>query len=434
MTKVKEELYDRLTGIYNRYSFYEETEKLLRNNPEEQFVIVYWNIQKFKVINELFGREAGDSILIHMAEMLRTTFCMMDNKYTYGRLERDNFILCFPGWFLEQKRFLKSGDITYTKGGMEYHFTSCYGIYFVKDRSLSISAMVDRGRIAMETVEENYVEPFAYYNEEMRDQMVMEQIMMSDCKNAIEEEQFEVYLQPICNTVDGTIVFAEALVRWKHPERGLIEPGKFIPVFEKNGFISLLDRYIWNKVCQVMLRRIQEKKKAVPVSVNVSRVDFYNKSLCNDIFNIVKEHKLDWKMIKLEITESAYSDNPGRVIEIVKRLQEYGFDILMDDFGSGYSSFNTLKDLPVDILKIDMKFMDDLSKGSKSAIILESIVRMAKQMKLKVVAEGVETKKELDFLKRIKCDYIQGFYFYKPMPEKEFMDLLDQQELQEDIL
>lgn len=422
----QDSLFDRLTGIYNRPGFYMATERLLKAHPEEEFVVAYWNVQKFKVINELFGRSAGDSLLMHMADMMRYAVRMSEQLYTYGRLERDNFVMCFPVRFILDKSFVHSGELTWVSDGVEYHFTSCYGLYIVKDRSLTIAAMVDRGRIAMETVKQNYVKPFAYYDESMKEKMVMEQILMSDCRNAVREEQFEVYYQPICNTADGTLASAEALVRWRHPEKGMIAPGEFIPVFEKNGFVSLLDRYVWERVCRMLAKRIGEKKRIVPVSVNVSRVDFYNPALCDEITGLVEGYGIDPEALQLEVTESAYSNNPNRVAEAVERLQNYGFRILMDDFGSGYSSLNTLKDLPVDILKIDMKFMDDLDKGGKSAIILESVVQMAGRMKLRVVAEGVETERDLAFLRKMGCDYIQGFYFYRPMPEREFLGLLDQ--------
>lgn len=180
-----------------------------------------------------------------------------------------------------------------------------------------------------------------------------------------------------------------------------------------------------DRVCAMLKRRRDQGLDIVPISTNVSQMDFYNKNLCEDIIEIVEKYELNPQLLRLEVTESAYADDPKRVREIVEKLQNYGFIILMDDFGSGYSSFNTLKELPVDILKIDMKFMDDLGKGGKSAIILESIVRMTKWMSLRAVAEGVETEEELNFLKSIECNYIQGYYFYRPMPEKEFENLLN---------
>lgn len=417
-------LYDPLTGIYNRQGFYQATEELFAKNPDTKYIIAYWNVRRFKVINELFGREVGDDILMQMSRMIQSAYKNVEG--TYGHLERDNFVICFAADLLNGNReFVHSGEITYTKEGTDYHFSSCYGLYVVEDKSISIGAMVDRGRIAMDTVKDNYMKPFAYYTDEMRDDIVMEQMLMSDCEAAIAEKQFEVYYQPVCNAIDGSIISAEALVRWRHPERGMVSPGVFIPLFEKNGFISVLDRYVWEDVCRMLRKRMNEKKDIVPISVNVSRVDFYNHQLCEEIVEIAEKYGINPQMLRLEVTESAYSDNPQYVMNSVRRLQNAGFVIMMDDFGSGYSSLNTLKDLPVDILKIDMKFMDDLEEGGKSAIILESIIRMTKWMNLRAVAEGVETEEELNFLRSVECNYIQGYYFYKPMPEKEFEHLLN---------
>ena len=419
---------DQLTGICNREGFYQETEELFARHPDIQYIIAYWNVKRFKVINELFGREVGDAILVRMAEMIKKAYKGVEG--TYGRLEGDHFITCFQADLLQGDRsFVHSGEIVYENEGTEYHFAACYGLYVVDDRSLSIAAMVDRSRIAMDTVKDSYMKPYAYYNDEMRKSIVMEQMLMSECETAIRENQFEVFYQPVCNALDGTITSAEGLVRWRHPEKGMISPGVFIPLFERNGFISILDHYVWDKVCQMLRRRIDEGKDVVPVSINVSRVNFYNQQLCEDIVKIVEKYGLEPGILRLEVTESSYSDNPQSVMETVKKLQSNGFTIMMDDFGSGYSSLNTLKDLPVDILKIDMKFMNDLEKGGKSAIILESIVRMAKWMSLKAVAEGVETEEELNFLRSVECNYIQGYYFYKPMPQQEFENLLNNPEL-----
>ncbi len=429
----QEDIWDSLTGIYNRRGFYLATQELFDRNPDTEYVIAYWNVQRFKVINELFGREVGDGILIRMAEMIKSAYRGVEGNHgiegTYGRMESDNFALCFPARFLDGDRaFVHSGEIIYVSEGAEYRFSSCYGLYHVEDRSVGVAAMVDRSRLAMDTVKTNYVRPFAYYKDSMRERVVMEQILMSECERAVDERQFMVYYQPVCDAVSGQIMSAEALVRWKHPQRGMISPGVFIPLFERNGFVSVLDRYVWDTVCRMLRRRLDEGKEVVPVSINVSRVDFYNQQLCENILQILDKYGLEKRLLRLEVTESSYSDDPQHVLEIVKRLQDNGFTIMMDDFGSGYSSLNTLKDLPVDILKIDMKFMDDLEKGGKSAIILESIVRMAKWMSLKAVAEGVETEEELNFLKSVECNYIQGYYFYRPMPEAEFEEQLDQRD------
>lgn len=416
--------FDELTGIYNRQGFYKYTECLLKEYQDDSFCLIYWNIRKFKVVNDLFGREAGDRVLSYLANSLKEEFGK--EKATYGRLERDNFICCVPEQIIQKGKWLRLGDISYDLEGSEYHFYSCCGLYKVIDRSLTIANMVDKARVAMETVKNNYLKPYAWYEESMWGSIVEEQKMNSAFRKAIAENQFKVYYQPLCRAEDGLISGAEALVRWEQPGVGLVSPGKFIPIFEKNGLISVLDRYVWAEVCRMQKRRMEQGLHVVPVSINVSRVEFYNKHLCEDIRNIVRKYEVPPEMIKVEITESAYADDPALVQEAVNKLHEYGFTVLMDDFGSGYSSLNTLKDLPIDVLKIDMRFMDSFNENQKAAVILEAVIRMAKWMKLRVVAEGVETRQEWEYLKSMECDVVQGYYFYRPMPGEEFEELLAQ--------
>lgn len=414
---------DNLTGIYNQQAFFEFAKKMLAEHPTEQFCLLYWNIRKFRVTNELFGWQSGDQILIHWANTLRET--LNDELAVYGRLEHDNFICLVTESFLKRSDWTKLGEISFSAGDTEYHFFSCCGIYKITDRTLPLTTMTDKARAAMETIKNNYMTPYAWYDESMWNALLEEQRMNNEFKAAIAEKQFKVYYQPICRASDGLITSAEALIRWQHPVKGMISPGVFIPLFEKNGFISILDRYVWNEVAAMQQSRLDQGLATVPVSVNVSRVEFYNPNLCEDIRDIARNHSISPDLLKIEITESAYADNPVQVLEAVKKLHSYGFSVLMDDFGSGYSSLNMLKDLPIDVLKIDMRFLDDLEKNQKATIVLESIIRLAKWMKLSVVSEGVETQREWDYLRSVECDSVQGYYFYRPMPQEEYMALLD---------
>lgn len=419
----KENMWDELTGIYNRKGFYYYAEKLLKKYPETEFGLIYWNIQKFKVINDLFGWDNGNKILLHVAQSIKEEFS--EEQSVYGRLGRDNFICCVKMEIIEKWDWLRLGTINYGEEDFTYEFFSCYGLYRIVSPEMPINTMVDKAKVAMETVRDNYIKPYAWYDDSMWDSLVAEQRLSTDFKAAIEERQFQVYYQPICGSGDGTVASAEALVRWQQPEKGMISPGSFIPLFEKNGLISVLDRYVWNEVCRMLRERIDMGKKVVPVSINVSRVEFYNKHLCKDILNIVESYSLPRELVRIEVTESAYTEDPRLVQRAVEQLHEYGFIVLMDDFGSGYSSLNTLKDMPIDVLKIDMKFMDGFEKNYKTVIILEAIIRMAKLINLKVVAEGVETKEEWDYLRSVECEFLQGFYFYRPMPGEDFETLLD---------
>lgn len=415
---------DELTGIYNQQAFFEYTDRMLKECPDTSFCLIYWNIRKFRTTNDLFGWEAGDKILIHWANTLRGI--LQDELSVYARLDHDNFICCVTEDFLKRDNWTKLGEISYSAEGTEYHFYSCCGLYRIIDRTLPLSNMIDKARAAMETIKNNYMTLYAWYDENMWNTLLEEQRMNVEFRKAIEDRQFKVYYQPICRSSDGLITSAEALIRWQHPVKGRISPGSFIPLFEKNGFISVLDRYVWDEVCAMQQSRLDQGLATVPVSVNVSRVEFYNPSLCDDIRCIAKKHNISPDLLKIEITESAYADNPVQVMDAVKKLHSYGFSVLMDDFGSGYSSLNMLKDLPIDVLKIDMRFLNDLDKDQKAAIMLESIIRLAKWMKLSVVSEGVETQKEWEYLRSVECDAVQGYYFYRPMPQEDFIKLLDQ--------
>ncbi len=419
----KEGLTDGLTGLYNRRGFYKFTRELLERHKDKQFCLAYWNIRRFKVVNNLFGWQTGDKILIQLAEVMKEK--LAGEEVTIGRMERDNFTCCVPVEIVSHEKWYNMADLSYYVGNVEYHFSCCQGIYQISDRSMSVSEMGDKARIAMETIKDNYMCSCAWFNDSMWNTILEEQKLSSDFRQAIAEKQFKVYYQPVCRAIDGSVEAAEALVRWEHPTRGLIPPGIFIPMFESNGFISILDRYVWNEVCRMLKSRLGQGLRVAPVSINVSRAEFYNPNLCEELKEIVTSHGIPVELVKIEITETAYADNPHQIQEAVNRLHDYGFLVLMDDFGSGYSSLNTLKDIPIDVLKVDMKFLHGFETSQKAAIILEAIIRMAKWMNLKVIAEGVEDKKEWDYLKSVECDMLQGFYFYRPMPEEAFGELLD---------
>ena len=237
---------------------------------------------------------------------------------------------------------------------------------------------------------------------------------------ALREEQFDVYFQPKYNLVTGEMAGAEALVRWYHPVKGFMSPAEFIPIFEKNGFITELDMYVWNKSCEYIAKWQRKYGKLVSLSVNVSRKDIYKQNLPEILENIVRKKGLTPEILHLEITESAYTENPEQLILIVEQLKKAGFIIEMDDFGSGYSSLNMLAELPIDILKLDMKFLQNKGEQSKNENIMSSIVALAKKINLYVIAEGVEKEKHISMLKSMKCDMVQGYYYAKPMPAEEF--------------
>lgn len=421
---------DTLTRLYNRETFYAETEKMLQQNPDKNYVIGHWNIDRFKVVNELFGSRTGDRILCDMADMIRS---QIKGVGTYGRLEADHFVTCLPEEDLEESLIFIEEILSGAKewNPLNYPILLHVGLYRVEDRNISVALMCDRADMALQMIKDNHLKRWNYYNATLKESILNEQKLVNDMENALKEHQFVVYYQPIVDVETQKTISAEALVRWQHPENGMISPGLFIPLFEKNGFIAKLDMYVCEEVCRHQASQIAAGNKVVPISVNLSRINFYNPNLCVEIEEMVAKYGISPEVIKLEITESAYKDNPQDLLKAINAFQQRGFMVLMDDFGSGYSSLNMLKDFKVDILKIDMKFMDNLETSERAGNILFTIIQLAKSLNMETVAEGVETKNQFEMLAEMGCGCIQGYYFSKPVPEAEFVESLKLEQKQE---
>lgn len=413
--------HDALTGLYNRSTFCRKTADFLRQNPNGTYNMVQFDIERFKVINELYGNFMGDRILLLIAEGLQK--CLKD-KGTYGRLEADHFAVCLPAGTEELQYVREQMDKSLASVKIEQKINLYYGVYTVEDRDMSVDLMCDRANLALRTVKGNSNRSYAVYNDELHQVVLREQQLTNSMEEALLQRQFEVYYQPVVDLKTGEVVSAEALVRWNHPEKGMVSPGFFIPFFEHNGFIIKLDAYIREEVCRNIMELGRRSLNCVPVSVNVSRLEFYDPNLCRSIIDLTERYRLEPGMMRLEITESAYTDNPQQLLAAMKELQNYGFQVLMDDFGSGYSSLNMLKDVPVDILKMDMKFLENQGISGRGPEILASLVRMAKKLGMHTIAEGIETKEQGDFLRSVGCEYGQGYYYARPMPADAFTNLL----------
>lgn len=418
--------FDSLTGIYNKVTFYQQTQALLKQTPEKKFFLVRLDINRFKVINDLFGMEAGNILLQFIAEKIRT-FC--EGIATYGRLNSDIFCMCIPEKENIIEEFIHEMEIALAAYPLKFQIISSFGIYPITDPTLTISGMCDRANLALKTIKDNYNKHFAYYDESLRSSLLKEQFILTNMNAGIEQHQFVIYLQPKYNMESKSISGAEALVRWNHPERGLIPPNEFIPIFEKNGFIIKLDEYVCESVCKLLRRWIDLGYSPQPISVNVSRKHLYNPDLCEFLIQLTKKYDLNPALLELELTETAYTENPQMLYSQMGKLQNHGFIFLMDDFGSGYSSLNMLKDVPVNILKIDLNFLKESAKTSygRGRTILESIIDMTQRLQLPIIAEGVETAEQANFLLSAGCYFAQGYYYAKPMPEEQYEDLLIQQ-------
>lgn len=413
--------YDELTGLYNRSQFYEEARHLLNEYPQTEFVLIRFDIDRFKIYNDIYGTKAGDRLLAEIGQLYRRTAVKPSVE---GHLEADHFIICIPKSNMKVEQYLAETSEFLRGIQPDFDFVPRIGIYEITDRDLDIRLMCDRALLALRSIKGSYTERIALYNESMRRTIIEQQELIKEFETAIKEEQFRLYIQPQYNTVTNQMIGAEVLVRWLHPEKGLISPAKFIPVFEHNGFISRMDEYVWERSCAFLSKWKKTYGKTLPLSLNVSRIDIYNPHLCDILYHLVQKYGIAPEDLHLEITETAYMENPAQLIGIVTRLKDMGFYIEMDDFGNGYSSLNTLKNVPVDLLKLDMKFLSADDNTGRSGIILNSVVRMAHWLQLPVLAEGVETRRQAEYLKSIGCDLVQGYYYARPMPVGEYEELL----------
>ena len=413
--------YDQLTGLYSKAFFYQQARDVLLRNPERKYDIICSDIESFKLINDVFGVPAGDKLLRGIAALYLQK---LDGKGICGRLSSDQFAcLIERKWNYGNDMFLEAGEEINTL--LEARSVVMkWGIYAVEDRSITVEQMCDRALLAARSIKGQYGKYFAYYDDTLRNQLLKDQAITNSMEAALAQDQFQVYLQPKYRISDERLIGAEALVRWIHPQLGFQSPGDFIPLFEKNGFITKLDQYVWAKTCAILRAWDDEGLPPISVSVNVSRADIYNADITHILMQIVEKYGLPPSRLHLEITESAYTENPGQIIDTVGRLRELGFIIEMDDFGSGYSSLNMLNEMPIDILKLDMKFIQSETAKPNSQGILQFIIGLARWMHLSVVAEGVETKEQLRRLMEIGCDFVQGYYFARPMPCAEFEGLL----------
>lgn len=406
---------DEITGLYNRSYFYEVVEKLIKDSDEE-FYIISMNISNFRIINEHYGMSVGDRILKEIGKQLQKLD--ENSRMIFGCFMMDNYYMCVPKSEFDQlklpklfKTFLDDIDIRVV-----------YGVFLVEDKELPVNVMCDRALEATRNKNHTYKDYIHFYDDNIRKQAQLEHEIESEMEQALAENQFFIVVQPKYDSITEKIVGGEALVRWQHPQKGLVSPGVFISVFESNGFIDPLDHYIWEETCRLQAGLKKKGINIVPISINVSRIHFYSSELRSQLSELIKKYDLEPADIELEITESLCSEDSGKIFDTLRELQSDGFRIAMDDFGSGYSSLNMLKEMPLDIIKLDLKFLD--GEGDKSQIIMKSLIEMAHTMELDVVVEGVELLSQVEFLRQFEKCYLQGYYYSKPVPTEVFEEML----------
>lgn len=411
---------DSLTGLYNREAFYRKASRLLRDNLDTEYEIIYLDVYSFKIINDLFTMETGNLVLKTAAYYFNV---LTSSGGVCGRVESDHFVLCVPRGQVRIEHLLEGIDSTVVSLGISHNIVFYAGIYDVENAYMAVDQMCDRARMAMNTVKGSNLHRYAFYDEKLRQLMLEEQMIVRDMEFALQERQFSIFLQPVYDAETGRIVSAEALVRWQHPSQGLISPGRFIPVFERNGFIVRLDRYVWEMVCEFMAELREVTGVLLPVSVNVSRLNLYNLDLLDFLMGLIKKHDISPAYLHLEITEEAYTQDSNQLIEEVELFRQNGFKVSLDDFGKGYSPVSMLKELPVDTLKVDMSFMSRGEQAGRGFRIMGGVIEAARELGMDVIIEGVETEADREFATEIGAKLIQGYYYAKPMPREDFVEL-----------
>ncbi len=412
--------HDRLTGLLNKDALFQEIREKVRQDSGTPYWIAYFDIKDFKIINDIFGKEMGDFVLQKIAKWLRVH---SSSNWIFGRLTGDAFGICFPSSkpnvrMVEQQ----ISKFVISNGSVDHNILIHVGLYKVTDPDIDVSIMFDRAHVALNTVKGEFNHHVAVYDNMMRDQVLWDQKISAQLEKAIKEKQLQPYLQPIVDN-QGKIIGSEALVRWIHPEEGFLPPIKFIPVFEQNGMIAEVDKYIWRCACEILASWTGDKSKLF-ISINISPKDFYFMDVYSEIMNLVKEYRIEPSRLRVEITESVMMTDIENRIAVLNKFRESDFIVEMDDFGSGYSSLNQLKDMPLDGLKIDMKFLSSAINDKRSETILRYVLRMSQELGLFSLTEGVETKEQYDMLNEMGCNLFQGYYFAKPMPLDEFEKLI----------
>lgn len=415
--------YDMTTGIYNKTTFYSSTKKWLEKEPDTFRCLIRFDIDRFKLINELYSLSEGDRVLCRIADFLRANTAPPE---TFGRMSSDIFLVCLARTKREVSSFITELENELSKHPIDFQFILSAGIVCIeKYNGEPMNVLCDWAAMAQSTVKGNFINHIAFYEDSLSEALNREHYITKNMKKALDRKQFVMYLQPKYDMRDCSIIGAEALVRWQHPVDGMISPGEFIPLFERNGFVIKLDEYIWDLACQTLRRWIDTGQRPVPISVNVSRIHLHDAEFCEKLLTLIRKYDLPPNLLELEITESAYTDDPASLYDIMDQLQDSGFLFSMDDFGSGYSSLNILKDIPVNLVKIDLNFLRQSRRGFEvGRDILKGAIQLIQGIDLPVIAEGVETKEQADFLMDVGCIHAQGYFYARPMPVPDFEKLL----------
>ena len=407
---------DSVTGGYNKEYFMHKAAKVVRRG-KKKYVVVQLRLEKYRNFCITYGLKEGENLL----EVINSSVSMLlGRKELIAHVEKSDFVILMQddGREAVENRIKSIMNLLKAKRRGQ-HLSFSAGICAIKSSFTDISIMVSYAGLALPK-QPKIQNEIVWFNDSMKESQIWERQIEDDMKKALENHEFQVYLQPKYSTKAEELSAAEALVRWTHPKLGFISPAQFIPIFEKNGFILQLDDYMLTEVAKIQSGWIAQGKRLVPISVNVSRAHFAEDNLAEHICSVVDGYNVPHQFIELELTESAFFDDKAVLLNTIKKLKNYGFKVSMDDFGAGYSSLNSLKELPLDIIKLDGEFFRSVEDTVKSKLIVGETITLAKKLGMQIVAEGIETREQVDFLAGLNCDLIQGFYFSKPLPLKEF--------------
>ena len=412
--------FDDLTGLLSSQGFHVEASELVRKNIEKKYVLCAGNVNGIKTINDLYNFNVGSQAIVYIANILSD---VVSGRGICARLGGNNFVLLMENneenlRRLTAIRYFDCGDL-----GINMPVTMRFGLCEVSGKG-DIKRFTNCASFAMEKNDDRSYNSFMWYDEKMRAEISVEAAITSQMRKAMYDNEFTMYLQPQYSHSTGELVGAETLCRWVKQDGTVVSPGVFIPIFEKNGFIKKLDRFMWESAFRQICKWTEEGLTPVPISVNISRMSLVDDEIVGVISDLQEKYGIDQKLLHFEITESAYSKDQDALIRRIGKIRELGFLIAMDDFGSGYSSLNTLKDIPIDILKLDMGFLRGNSNREKGGSIIGSVIRMAHSLGLWTIAEGVETLDQADFLKSVGCDVIQGYLYARPMPVPKYEELM----------
>lgn len=407
---------DSLTGLYTEQAFFHYSRRIMRFRSDKKMHVIIGRIKDFELIISIYGRKKANELLCYMASIY-------NKKFKYGLLAKKGkaSFLCLlsDDYKLDHQR-MDNVINEFTENAPIKGIRIKYGIYKNIDKNLPITTICDYASMAAETVMEDYNHDYAYYTDELAQKRIYNQMIENCFTDALKNKEFMIYYQPKIDVITEKVIGAEALVRWQRTDGSMISPENFIPIYEKNGQIQKLDAYIFGQVCRLQKRILDESKKLLSVSVNLSRSSILCEEIVEQYTKIVRENDIPITCVPLEITESA-SVYGQKVVKVAERLLQSGFKLHIDDFGSGYSSMESLSRLPFSVLKIDKSLIDHICE-TRVEILVNHIIKLSKDLNMRVLAEGVETKEQLDILRKIKCDEIQGFYYARPMPEVEFVE------------